>query len=118
MLAGAGIAPGAVARDPRLIDVAPTVAALLGVPAPGHAEARALVELPRLDAAAAARRAAADDARGRGDHARLDRAAHRCVYAPRGSSPVGLVIVNPDPTRLVHIRQLHTSVAALCTDRL
>jgi type I phosphodiesterase/nucleotide pyrophosphatase len=65
VLAGAGVVPGAVARDPQLIDVAPTVAALLGIPAPGHAEGRALVELLALDAAAAARRAAADDARSR-----------------------------------------------------
>jgi len=63
VMAGAGIVPGAAARDARSIDVAPTVAALLGVPAPGHAEGRALVELLALDPAAAARRAAADDAR-------------------------------------------------------
>jgi hypothetical protein len=63
VMAGAGIVPGAAARDARSIDVAPTVAALLGVPAPGHAEGRALVELLALEPAAAARRAAADDAR-------------------------------------------------------
>lgn len=65
VLAGAGIAPGAAAHDARSIDVAPTVAALLGVPAPGHAEGRALVEVLALSSDDAARRAAADDARAR-----------------------------------------------------
>jgi hypothetical protein len=86
VLAGAGVLPGAIARDPRLIDVAPTVAALLGVPAPGHAEGRALVELLRLDAAAAARRAAADDARGR--------AAAAAIAAARAD------LARSDPARL------------------
>jgi type I phosphodiesterase/nucleotide pyrophosphatase len=63
VLVGAGIAPGAVALDPRLIDVAPTLAALLGVAAPGHAEGRALVELLQLSPADAARRRAADGER-------------------------------------------------------
>ena len=65
VLAGAGIVPGAAARDAQLADVAPTVAALLGLPAPGHAEGRALVELLALAPADAARRAAADAARAR-----------------------------------------------------
>jgi hypothetical protein len=63
VLAGSGIIAGATARDARLIDVAPTVAALLGVPAPGCAEGRALVELLRLSPDEAARRAAADASR-------------------------------------------------------
>jgi len=63
VLAGAGIVPGAIARDAQLVDVAPTIAALLGIPAPGHAEGRALVELLALAPADAARRAAADRAR-------------------------------------------------------
>ncbi len=65
VLAGAGIVPGAVAHDARSIDIAPTVAALLGVPAPRDAEGRTLVELLRLAPDAAARRLAADDARVR-----------------------------------------------------
>jgi len=65
ILAGSGVVRGATARDARLIDVAPTIAALLGVPAPGHAEGRALVEVLRLTPAQAARRSAADVARGR-----------------------------------------------------
>ncbi|HEY0482187.1 MAG TPA: alkaline phosphatase family protein [Kofleriaceae bacterium] len=64
VLAGKGVVPGAVAREARLIDVAPTVAALLGVPAPRHAEGRALVELLQLAPDDAARRAATDEARG------------------------------------------------------
>jgi hypothetical protein len=63
VLAGAGIVPGAAARDARLIDVAPTVAALLGIPPPGHAEGRALVEVLALSPDEAARRAAGDAAR-------------------------------------------------------
>jgi hypothetical protein len=89
VLAGAGIARGAVARDPQLIDVAPTVAALLGVPAPGHAEGRALVELLRLDGDAAARRAAEDAARGRIAAAAIA-AAHADLARPE---PVRLALV-------------------------
>ena len=77
VFAGKGIVPGAVARDVRVIDVAPTVAALLGVPAPGHAEGRALVEVLQLDPADAARRSAADAARSRAIGAVLDAARAR-----------------------------------------
>jgi hypothetical protein len=65
VLAGSGVVAGATARDARLIDLAPTVAALLGVPAPRHAEGRALVELLRIAPEDAARRSASDDARSR-----------------------------------------------------
>jgi hypothetical protein len=61
--AGAGIRPGATAVDARLIDLAPTVSALLGLPAPGHGLGRTLTELLALDATARARRAAADQLR-------------------------------------------------------
>ncbi len=44
IMAGAGVQPGAVVRDAQLIDVAPTVAALLGLPSPGHALGRTLLE--------------------------------------------------------------------------
>lgn len=64
VLAGSGIIAGAAARDARLVDVAPTVAALLGIPAPRHAEGRALVELLALAPDHADRRAASDAARG------------------------------------------------------
>lgn len=65
VLAGRGIVPGATAHDARLIDVAPTVAALFGIPAPRQAEGRALVELLQLSPGDAARRVAGDEARGR-----------------------------------------------------
>jgi hypothetical protein len=47
--AGAGITPGAAAVDARLIDIAPTVSTLLGIPAPGHGLGRTLVEILKLD---------------------------------------------------------------------
>lgn len=87
VLAGNGIVPGAVARDARLIDVAPTIAALLGIPAPHHAEGRALVELLSLAPADAARRAAGDAARSR--------ALAEVVEAARAR------FVTPDPARLL-----------------
>jgi hypothetical protein len=58
--AGAGIVPGASADDAHLIDLAPTVAALLGIPAPGHGLGRTLTELVALDSASRAARQAAD----------------------------------------------------------
>jgi len=63
ILAGAGIRTGATPSEPRLIDIAPTVAALLGVPAPGHGLGRTLAEVLQLDAAARAQRQAADATR-------------------------------------------------------
>jgi hypothetical protein len=70
--AGAGIRPGQVAVDAGLIDIAPTVAALLGLPAPGHGLGRTLTEILAFDDAARTRRVAAD-------HERL--AATRAVVA-------------------------------------
>ncbi|TMQ03889.1 MAG: hypothetical protein E6J91_45405 [Deltaproteobacteria bacterium] len=61
--AGAGIRPGASAQDAQLIDLAPTVSALLALPAPGHGLGRTLVELLALDDAARAHRIAADQLR-------------------------------------------------------
>lgn len=43
-LAGAGIAPGRPPSDPRHVDVAPTVAALLGIDPPAAAQGRVLSE--------------------------------------------------------------------------
>lgn len=74
VLAGRGIVTGAAPRDARLIDIAPTVAALLGVAAPRHAEGRALVEILALAPDAAARRSAGDDARARAVAAVVDAA--------------------------------------------
>jgi arylsulfatase A-like enzyme len=42
LLAGAGVRPGLRLRRPRLVDVAPTVAALLGTRPPAHAQGRDL----------------------------------------------------------------------------
>ena len=61
--AGAGIVPGAVPQNARLVDVAPTVSALLGIPAPGHGLGRTLTEILALSPDDAARRTAADNAR-------------------------------------------------------
>jgi hypothetical protein len=63
IIAGAGVRAGATSADARLIDVAPTVAALLGIPAPGHGLGRTLTELLALDEPARAVRQAADAAR-------------------------------------------------------
>jgi hypothetical protein len=60
VIAGAGVHAGAVASDARLVDIAPTVAALLGIPAPGHGLGRTLVELTELDEPTRAARRAAD----------------------------------------------------------
>ena len=63
VMAGAGIVRGSMPVDARLIDIAPTVAALLGMPAPGHGLGRTLVETLALDATARAARQQADAAR-------------------------------------------------------
>ena len=44
IMAGKGIRPGSSIVDAQLQDVAPTVSALLGIPAPGHGTGRALTE--------------------------------------------------------------------------
>jgi hypothetical protein len=61
--AGAGIRRGATAIDARLVDIAPTVAALLALPAPGHGLGRTLTEILTFDDAARAQRVAADRTR-------------------------------------------------------
>ncbi len=63
ILAGAGVERTGTADDARLIDIAPTVAALLGVAAPGHGLGRTLTHVLALDAGARARLEAADTAR-------------------------------------------------------
>lgn len=63
IMAGAGVKPGATALDAHLIDIAPTVSALLGIPAPGHGLGRTLTELLQLDQGAAAARVIADQQR-------------------------------------------------------
>jgi hypothetical protein len=63
VLAGAGVKVGANANDAHLIDIAPTVSTLLGLPAPGHGLGRTLDELLDLDAPTRDARKAADDTR-------------------------------------------------------
>jgi hypothetical protein len=61
--AGAGIVPGATAIDARLIDIAPTVSALLGIAAPGHGLGRTLDEILAFDSPARLARQVADTQR-------------------------------------------------------
>jgi hypothetical protein len=63
ILAGAGVRKGAIIKNAELVDLAPTMAALLGVSAPGHALGRTLAEALLADAATAAALAAADSER-------------------------------------------------------
>jgi hypothetical protein len=63
ILAGAGVKPGATALDAHLIDIAPTVSALLGIPAPGHGLGHTLTELLQLDKQQVAARKIADETR-------------------------------------------------------
>lgn len=60
---GAGIVPGTTPRGARLIDIAPTVSALLGIPAPGHGLGRTLLEILALAPDDVARRRNADNVR-------------------------------------------------------
>jgi hypothetical protein len=62
ILLGAGVVAAPV-EGASLLDIAPTIAALLGIPAPGHGLGRTLGEVLRLDADARARRDAADGKR-------------------------------------------------------
>ena len=45
LISGAGVKAGAGSKDARLVDVAPTIAALLGVRPPANAQGRVLDEL-------------------------------------------------------------------------
>ncbi|HEU5059753.1 MAG TPA: hypothetical protein VFU21_24645, partial [Kofleriaceae bacterium] len=80
ILAGAGIRPGAALADAYVTDVAPTAAALLGVPAPGHALGRTLIEALDIDPAARGRLLAADQERIARNQGVIDRA--RAAAAP------------------------------------
>jgi lysylphosphatidylglycerol synthetase-like protein (DUF2156 family) len=86
VLAGAGIVPGAQTAGAMLADVAPTVCALLGIPAPGHAHGRTLVEVLQLDRAGAA-------ARIQADARRLAAMRDAPRDEPGGPSVAGLVLV-------------------------
>jgi hypothetical protein len=84
VMAGRGIRAGAALDHPRLIDIAPTVAALLGVPAPGHGLGRTLVEALAVDADRGAALAAADRRRVARNLATV--AAARAALSPRSAS--------------------------------
>ena len=47
LVSGPGFGQGVRLRDPGLVDIAPTIAALLGVPAPAQAQGRALSRIAR-----------------------------------------------------------------------
>jgi hypothetical protein len=72
VMAGAGVVSGAK-PEIELMDVAPTAAVLLGVPAPGHGLGKTALAALRLTPEAAARIAAIDDARVRSNHAVVQR---------------------------------------------
>lgn len=92
--AGAGIRAGATPVDARLIDVAPTVSALLGIAAPGHGLGRTLVEILALDTQQSTARHVADMVRlitTQGVVERAEDAAHIDVLESRALR-IGLVV--------------------------
>lgn len=72
IIVGAGVRNDALLGSVQLIDVAPTAAALLGVPAPGHAVGRTLVEVLDLPEESIAALKAADQARIQTNAARYE----------------------------------------------
>lgn len=86
VMAGAGVRAGAHLDDARLMDVAPTVAALLGIAAPAHAGGRTLTELIQLAPDDAQRRIAIDHAR----MARMDTIASAALVS--SFDPLRLVV--------------------------
>ncbi len=100
--AGAGITPGATPKNARLIDIAPTVSALLAMPAPGHGLGRTLVEILSLSPEDSARRMFADNARltattaivaAAEARAAVARLAHRAARFALVGGAAGLAIV-------------------------
>ena len=81
VLAGAGVRPGAALAEVDLIDVTPTAAALLGLPAPRHSLGRTLVEATTFSPVDRAALARADARRVRQNQATLERA--RAAEGPR-----------------------------------
>lgn len=87
VLVGAGIVRGAAVEGARLTDVAPTAAALLGLPPPGHGLGRTLVEALALAPAQRDALAAADAMRAARNQRLVDasvRSARRGNLARRG----------------------------------
>jgi hypothetical protein len=96
VLAGAGVASGAAVREARLVDVAPTLCALLGLPAPGHSIGRTLVAALRLEPAVAAGLTRIDAARERSLERAADAVAvrmHVRAWLHRGLRAAGTVLV-------------------------
>ena len=102
VMAGPGLSPGAVVGRPRLVDVAPTLCALLGLPAPRHSLGRTMVEALRIDPGVAtallhadATRASALERAGREQAARLEARAwlRRLLRAAAVAIAVGLLIL-------------------------
>jgi hypothetical protein len=103
--AGAGIRPGAAAIDAHLIDIAPTVAALLALPAPGHGLGRTLTELLAVDAT--------------GYAARRSGVAHRApIAAPdlHADDPARARLVAADHRRLTVTRAVVAEAKAAADD--
>jgi hypothetical protein len=99
VLAGAGVRPGAALGEVPLTAIAPTVAALLGVPAPGHGVSPGIVAALALEPAARAARIAADAdrvAHNRGviERARRDETARAAAIGARrlGAGAIALVL--------------------------
>jgi|GEM_PF-659423 len=93
VMVGAGIVPGASVVGARLTDVAPTAAALLGLPAPGHGLGRALVEALALSPAQREALAASDSGRVARNQRIVDRSVllARRQHAARRGLRLGLV---------------------------
>ena len=79
VMVGPGLSPGAVVERPALVDVAPTLCALLGLPAPRSSLGRTMVEALQIDPGVAAALGEADATRssaleraGREESARLE----------------------------------------------
>ena len=77
IMAGAGIRRGATFDEARLIDIAPTIAALLGARPPGHALGRTLVEALDVPVERAAGFRAADRERIERNQELVDEGVHR-----------------------------------------
>ncbi len=92
IVAGAGVVPGAT-LDVLLMDVAPTAAALLGLPAPGHGLGRTALTALALAPADAARIAALDSARVRINTGVVDRelSGHRAALLARRAVRAALI---------------------------
>lgn len=95
VLVGAGVVPGATVRDARLTDIAPTAAALLGVPAPGHGLGRTLGEALALSPMQRDALASSDALRARHNQLVVDRAVAqaRAAHTARRGLRTGLVVL-------------------------